>query len=176
MNKDTNETCPERTVSKTLIREQKVFATLPFPSGAARRVRFLLAAKLRNEFYPTSSAPPRRTTRSSRRSFTEIVLLGSVRKCERRRPPCTSLRANHLLDGNFCEGGRAENRLVSGSLFLSLRYLFGISSDGECTTRGSLERVETHYSSEEWDILRCSFHISLMNVYKREWMNNVSVI
>lgn len=53
-----------RTVSKTLIREQKVFATLPFPTGAA--VRFLLAAKLRNEFYPTSSAPPYDTKLSAK--------------------------------------------------------------------------------------------------------------
>lgn len=93
------------------------------------------------------------------------------------REAVTALRYAETTSRMVILRGWAENRLVCPrSLFLFLSVSFSDSRRAKRTTGENPERVETHYSSEDWDILRCSFHISLMNGYKHEWMNNVSVV
>lgn len=100
-------------VSKTLIREQKVFATLPLVAGL---LRFLLAAKLRNEFYPTSSAPPYDTKLSAKFHRSR-----SSWKRPEMREAATALRYAETTSRMVILRGRAENRLVR-SLFLSMFF------------------------------------------------------
>lgn len=100
-------------VSKTLIREQKVFATLPLVAGL---LRFLLAVKLRNEFYPTSSAPPYDTKLSAKFHRSR-----SSWKRPEMREAATVLRYAETTSRMVILRGRAENRLVR-SLFLSMFF------------------------------------------------------
>lgn len=74
-------------------------------------LRFLLAAKLRNEFYPTSSAPPYDTKLSAKFHRSR-----SSWKRPEMREAATALRYAETTSWMVILRGRAENRLVR-SLF-----------------------------------------------------------
>lgn len=128
-------------VSKTLIREQKVFATLPFD----RRFGFCWRLNCEMNFIQLHRRPP--PPPYDTKLLAKFHRSRSSWKRAEMREAATALRYAETTSWMVILRGRAENRLVC-SLFL-LYVLFWISLDEMYDSPRSLERVETHYSSEE---------------------------